>query len=142
MERHHESAYRCYRVGHADCEPDVRSELPERATGADQRVSGEPEFRGQRLLRADTTSVRAKDFRFKAHVTACFDNAAGACAGRLTKVQTGRRSRCSRKYALHRLPRRRCWHRLRSPPGHWIEARRPSRSAISASYEKSWSMVR
>ena len=48
METYHEGTYRCYRVGHADCCPDVRS-VRERSPD----VPGELLIRIQRLLTDD-----------------------------------------------------------------------------------------
>src|SRR5262245_54009769 len=60
-EKCHESAYRCSRVGHAACQPDLRPVVSRRAAGADQRVPGKPQLRRQRLLIAvaATTGVLA-----------------------------------------------------------------------------------
>jgi hypothetical protein len=55
METYHENAYRCSRLGHPDCRPDIR---PVRERGPD--VAGELVIRVQRLLSHGNFDPQAK----------------------------------------------------------------------------------
>jgi len=136
MEKHHESAYRCSRVGYADCQPDLRSVVSRRAAGADQRVPGEPQLRGQRLLIADHfVQGPGEGPLVRALVMAWFSKStAGHCAGRTDKrARSCRRIRCSRTYGSPGSLRLWWWPRLHSPAGQQTNLRRSIPSAASAS---------
>src|SRR5262249_26933045 len=114
MEKHHESAYRCFRVGHADCEPDLRPIVSRRASAADQHVPCNPQLWGQRLLR-ELRSAAGRGLPVQRPCDGLFD--AGPCASHLTKARALRENKCSGKYASYRSSWLHCWPRLHSPAG-------------------------
>jgi len=82
MEKHHESAYRCSRVGHADCEPDLRSDCAHRQQSDLWRLRLGTKLA---LLWFQSITPLGRGLRFKP--TRWLDYAAGPCAGRLRKVR-------------------------------------------------------
>ena len=82
MEKHHESAYRCSRVGHADCQPDLRSDCAHRQQSDLWRLRLGTKLA---LLWFQSIAPLGRGLRFKP--TRWLDYAAGPCAGRLRKVR-------------------------------------------------------
>src|SRR5262249_6090649 len=79
MERHHESPYRCSRIGHAACQPDLRSDRQQPELWRLRLGTKLP------LLWFQSITPFGRELRFK--LPRWLDDSAGPGAGRMTGIR-------------------------------------------------------
>ena len=111
MEKHHESAYRCSRVGHADCQPDLRSDRAHRQQSDLWRLrlgTKLPLVMVNNAAWARTSGSSPRDGSTMRPAR---------CRPRSGKFVRGGRVACLARCGSWRSLPPRCWPRLHSPAG-------------------------